>query len=54
MNSTVNGERVKGTLSSPRLSTYEREASNLDCALELYLWNANVSGAFFLAYIFVR
>lgn len=47
MNSTVNGERVKGTLSSPRLSTYEREASNLDGALELYLWNANVSGAFF-------
>lgn len=47
MNSTVNGEGVKGTLSSPRLSTYEREASNLDGALELYLWNANVSGAFF-------
>lgn len=54
MNSTVNGERVKSTLSSPRLSTYEKETSDLDSALELYLWNANVSGAFFHAYIFVR
>lgn len=47
MNSTVNGQRVKGTISPPRLSTYERETSNLQDALELYLWNANTSGAFF-------
>ena len=47
MNSTVNSERVKGILSSPRLSTYEKETSNLQDALELYLWNANTSGAFF-------
>lgn len=47
MSSTINGKRVQGTLSSPRLSTYERETSNLQDALELYLWNANISGVFF-------
>lgn len=47
MSSTINSERVKSTLSSPRLSTYEREVSDLESALELYMWNANTSGAFF-------
>ena len=47
MSSTINSERVKSTLSSPRLSTYEREVSDLEGALKLYMWNANISGAFF-------
>lgn len=47
MNSTVNPEMIKNTLSLQRLSTYEKQASDLEGALKLYLWNANLSGAFF-------
>lgn len=46
MSSTINNKQVKDTLSSPRLSTYMRETSDLDSAIQLYLWNANLSGAF--------
>lgn len=47
MNTTVNAEMIKNTLSPPRLSTYENATSSLDSALKLYQWNADISGAFF-------
>lgn len=47
MNSMLNADVIRNTLSQPRLSTYEKYTVTLDEALELYQWNANISGAFF-------
>lgn len=47
MNTTINAEIIKSTLSPPRLSTYENATSSLEDALKLYQWNADISGAFF-------
>lgn len=47
MNSMSNADVIRHTLSQPRLSTYERFTATLEDALELYQWNANISGAFF-------
>lgn len=41
MNSMLNADVIRSTLSQPRLSTYEKYTVTLDEALELYQWNAN-------------
>lgn len=46
MKSTLEQEKIKTVLSPARLSTYENACDTIPEALELYQWNANVSGAF--------
>lgn len=42
----MNPQAIKHTLAASRVATYEQATIDLEQALALYQWNANVSGAF--------
>jgi hypothetical protein len=46
MSNQANSIAIKNSLSAARIGTYEAETLDLDAALKLYQWNADISGTF--------